>query len=386
MSTREYADFPREEYLGRWDSARQLMRVHGIDALLVTQEKNYIYFTGHRSQQNPIDKIRPYLFLLPLYGKPVALVMPFEEEFVRQATWVEDVRTYQLLAHVKVLVQVLSELGLSDARIGAELGREQYLELSYNDFKETQSRLPRAKFVDAADVLLKLRAVKSPAEVALCRTASEITARAMERTFSALKAGMTERDTARILRTNLMDEGAERINFLIVASGTDFTRGKISFPTERRLQRGDTVTIDTGVEVKGYCSDITRMATVGAPSAEQRKMYRIMLDVQRNCCEALRPGNRAEDAMKVCREELARRMMQTQPVGRVGHGVGLECTEYPSLMLGETVSLEPGMVFACNPNYLTSFGFFNSEENLVITTTGNDLLSRPSAREELFTI
>jgi len=386
MDHRAYADFPREEYVRRWNRARELMRAQKMDALLVTEEKNYIYFTGHRSQQNPIDKIRPYLFVLPVSGNPVAVVMPFEEGFVRQATWVEDVRTYALFKHTDVLVGTLTELGLNGARIGAELGREQYLELSYNDFVDLQGRLPRARFVDAAELLLTLRMIKSPAEVALCRTACEITARAMERTFPALKEGMTEREVARILRTHLMDEGAESIDFLALASGTDFTRGKISMATERRLQRGDTVTIDTGVEVKGYCSDVTRMAVVGAPSREQREMYRTMLDVQRQCFAALQPGNRAEDAMKVCREELVRRKMQTQQVGRIGHGVGLECTEYPSLALGEDIRLEPGMIFACNPNYVTPVGFFNSEENLVITPTGNDVLSRPEAREEISVI
>ncbi len=90
--------------------------------------------------------------------------------------------------------------------------------------------------------------------------------------------------------------------------------------------------------------------------------------------------------MKVCREELARRGLQTQKVGRIGHGVGLESTEYPSLALGETIALEPGMIFACNPNYVTASGYFNSEENLVITPTGNDVLSKPEARDEVFVI
>jgi Xaa-Pro aminopeptidase len=381
-----YADFPQAEYLDRWDRARGRMRAEGIDALLITEEKNYIYFTGHRSQQNPIDKIRPYLFVLPLEGRPVAIVMPFEEGFVRLGTWVEEVRTYDLRRHLEVVVATLTELGLAEARIGAELGREQYLEITHHDFLELERRLPRARFVDAAEILLGLRVVKSPAEVALCRAAAEMTARAMERTFPALREGMTEREAARILRTTLMDEGAEAITFLDIGAGTDFSRGRITCATDRRLQRGDTLTIDTGIEVKGYCSDVTRMAIVGRPSREQLDMYRTMLEVQRACFAALRPGNRAEDAMKVCREELARRDLRTQMVGRIGHGVGLESTEYPSLGLGETIVLEPGMIFACNPNYVTAIGYFNSEENLVITPEGNDLLSRPGARDEVVVI
>src|SRR3990170_7276142 len=134
----QYPDFPKAEYDTRFQRARELMEVHRLDALLITEEKNYIYFTGHRSQQNPVDKIRPYVFLLPREGEPVVFVMPFEEGHVRLTTWITDVRTYSLLKHNEVIADTLRERGLEQGRIGCELGREQYLELSYNDFMDLQ--------------------------------------------------------------------------------------------------------------------------------------------------------------------------------------------------------------------------------------------------------
>lgn len=378
-----YRDFPREEYEGRYRRVQALMRARGLDAMLITEEKNYIYFTGHRSQQNPIDKIRPYIFLLPLEGKPLVLVMPFEAGHVRDGTWVEDIRTYDMSQHTAVLESILREAGLAGGCIGAELGREQYLELSLRDFEDLRRRLPQTRFEDGAEVLLQLRAVKSPAEVEKCEQASALTARALHRTLGEVREGMTGLEVARRLRVALMEEGADGITFLALGSGLDFSRGRITCATPRRIRRGETLTLDTGVEVAGYCSDVTRMAVIGPPTSEQRDLYRFMLEVQQACIQAFKPGVTCQDIMAVCQEALRRAGRTTQKVGRIGHGVGLESTEYPSLALGEMVPLEPGMVFACNPNYVTSIGYFNSEENLVVTETGYRILSEPAARAEL---
>ncbi len=381
--TEAYRDFPREEYEERYRRTRALMRASGLDALLITEERNYIYFTGHRSQQNPIDKIRPYIFLLPLEEQPLVLVMPFEAGHVRDGTWVEEIRTYDLLQHTAGLESILRELGLERGRIGAELGREQYLELNLQDFEDLRRRLPQARFEDAAEVLLQVRAVKSPAEIAKCEQASALTARALHRTLSEAREGMAGLEIARRLRVALMEEGADNVTFLALGSGVDFSRGRITCATPRQIRRGETLTLDTGVEVAGYCSDVTRMAVVGPPSLAQRDLYRFMLEVQQACIDAFKPGVSCHDIMTVCQQALQRAGRTTQKVGRIGHGVGLESTEYPSLAWGEMVPLEPGMVFACNPNYVTSIGYFNSEENLVVTETGSRILSQPAAPAEL---
>jgi Xaa-Pro aminopeptidase len=81
--------------------------------------------------------------------------------------------------------------------------------------------------------------------------------------------------------------------------------------------------------------------------------------------------------------EVERVGRKTQAVGRIGHGVGCETTEYPSLSLLDEVEIVPNMVFACNPNFATEYGFFNSEENLVVTKSAPKFLSEPVAPSEL---
>jgi Xaa-Pro aminopeptidase len=344
---------------------------------------NYLYFTGHRSQQNPIDKIRPYVFLLPRDGDPVCFVMPFEEGHIQLTTWVDEVQTYQLFKHNEVIAATMADRGLSRGRIGCELGREQFLGVNYDDFTELTGMLPDAEFVDASPIFLRLRVIKSPAEVERIRTSSVITARALDQTFGMVKPGMTNLEVAQLVRRFIVEGGGERATFLAVASGHDFTKGKITVPTPRRLEVGDTLTVDTGTELRGYASDVCRTAVIGQATQQQKDMYRFVAELNRTCYEVFQPGALCEDVALTCLREIERVGRKTQSVGRIGHGVGCETTEFPSLAVGEKVAMEPGMVFACNPNFVTEFGFFNMEENLVVTESGYEYLSDPLASPDL---
>ena len=108
----KHADFPKDEYDHRYARARELMDKQGMDALLISEELNYIYFTGHRSHQNMVDKLRPYVFILPRDGEPVVLTMAFEFDMVKLTTWVEDVRPAGLKSRVDAIVSVLKDMRL----------------------------------------------------------------------------------------------------------------------------------------------------------------------------------------------------------------------------------------------------------------------------------
>lgn len=358
------------------------MKRAGLDALLITEEKNYIYFTGHRSQQNPIDKIRPYLFILPAEGAPILITMPFEQAHAEQATFVDDIRTYPLFGHNAVVAEALKSSLPNGGTVGAELGREQYLELSYNDFEDLKASLPNFRFKDASSTLLTLRYLKSAREVECVRRAARIAAKAQEDTFAAARAGMTEHEVSAIIRTNIMKAGGEFITFLAITTGVDLRGKKITVPTSRVIQPGDSVTIDVGVEVGGYCADISRTAIVGTPTAQQVASYKMQRELGRKCIASFRPGLTPHDIMTICKTELDRLGLATQPVGRIGHGVGIETTEYPSIALGENMKLVENVVFACNPNFVTDHGFFNCEENIAVTADGYEILSVPEAAVE----
>lgn len=378
-----YPDFPKEEFDARHDKARALMAEQGLDALLVTERLNYQYFSGHRSEQNAVDKIRSYMFILPKDDEPVLITMPFEMAQVEKTSFIEKVKTTGgLMGHPEFIIDVLKEMGLGNARVGAELGREQYLGISYLGLQEVMDGLSGAKFVDAADIILKTRVVKSLLEIEYCRKAAQISAAAQRDTFAAIHAGMTENQIAQILREKLIGNGAEKLSLLCVDSGPS-QGGICLLPTERVINPGETVGFDVGVSYKGYWSDLARTASVGEPSEELEEFYSWMMELRHNCNMQLRPGNTPADVVAVCDRMLAERGLKTMGVGRVGHGVGVETTEYPSLAAFEEITFEKGMVFACNPNFANHLGFINAEDNWAIADGEPDLLSDPIAESRI---
>ena len=355
------------------------MAERNIDALFVTEKLNYGYYSGHRSCQNPIDKIRSYMFILPKDDDPVLITMPFEVMQVEQCTYIERIKTIGgLTGHPEFIVDTFKELGLGKARIGAELGREQYLGTNYLAMQEVMKGLSEAEFVDASQIILDVRVIKSPAEIEYCRVAAKMTAEAEKEIFEEVHAGMTENEIAVKLRTRLFEKGAEDLTLLCVCSGPS-TGGICLLPTDRVVQKGDTLGFDCGVSYRGYCCDMARTASVGEPSAELSEFYEWMMKLRHDCNMTLRPGKSPRDLVGVVDRYLAERGLKTMGVGRVGHGVGVETTEYPSLAAFEDITFQKGMVFACNPNFANHLGFLNAEDNWAITDGDPDLLTDPIA-------
>ena len=379
----QFADFTKEEFEQRYTKTRALMAESNLDAMLVTERFNYQYYSGHRSEQCAVDKIRPYMFIIPKDGDPTLITMPFELAQVRQTSFIDDVRTTGgLTRHPEFIVAVLKDLGLSRARIGCELGREQYLGISYLGLQEVMKGLPDADFVDAADIILAVRNVKSPQEIEYCRRAAIISAEAQKKTFGQVRAGMTENEVAQILRQNLIAGGAEKISLLCVLSGAN-ENGIVLLPTDRVIRKGETLGFDVGVSYKGYWSDLARTASIGEPSDELKEFYGWMMRLRHDCNMQLTAGNKPADVIRVVDGHLEERGLKTMGVGRVGHGVGIETTEYPSLAAFEDVSFEVGNVFACNPNFSNHLGFINAEDNWAVTTGEPELLSAPVAEWEV---
>ena len=375
----QYADFSREEFEQRYAKTRALMAEQNLDAMLITERLNYQYYSGHRSEQCAVDKIRSYMVIIPKDGDPTLITMPFEVAQVEQTSFIADIRTTGgLMGHPEFIIGVLKDLGLSKARIGAELGREQYLGISYLGLQEVMKGLPEANFVDAADIILKVRNVKSPTEIEYLRQASIISAEAQKKTFTQVRAGMTENEVAQILRENLIANGAEKISLLCVLSGAN-EKGIVLLPTDRVIQKGETLGFDVGVSYKGYWSDLARTASVGKPSEELSEFYNWAMQLRHDCNMQLTAGNTPADVIAVVDKYLAERGLKTMGVGRVGHGVGIETTEYPSLAAFEDITFEVGNVFACNPNFSNHLGFINAEDNWAVTEGEPDLLSAPVA-------
>ncbi len=376
-----FPEFDRREFEARWERTHSLMTERGLDALLVTSESNYRYLSGHVTHFW-VSKSRPLSLVMPRRGQPTLVVTSSQEAAARATSWIDDVRACDGFAPeaVDLLAQTVRELSLDRACIGAELGHEQRLGLPYAEFRRLQDLLPEAVFVDAADLFWNTRLIKSPAEIALIRRSAAISSQAYRELFSQLREGMTEREVFGAFAASTFEQGAERLGYVPVVSGGNYRRYHAG-ATDRPLGQGDLLWMDGGCVFRGYWSDFSRMAAIGRASEQQRARYRAVRTLTHACLREARPGVRILDLMRRAAAEFEEAGLPLSSPSRIGHGIGLDITEPPSINMADQTVIQPGMVLTMEPSSAAESGMFQTEENFVITAGGAELLSEPAPEE-----
>jgi len=383
MKALDYKSFPRSEYELRWKRARKLMETEGLDALFITEPLNYHYFSGASPS---FSYTRVTIIVFPREGEPVIFTHEFPEESTRRETWIKDVRIYRTLtrAPLALIKDAFNELGLASGRIGAELGFEQRLGASYNDFLRLKQELPRANFVDASYIFWELRMIKSKAEAELVRKACKITSEAYEECFGSIRQGMTEREVGKIFLEGMAKRGGSS-PWCFINSGPYNYKVISAGPTNHRLEKGNILWIDGGCIFGGYGSDFSRIAAIGQPSEKQRKMYETTLRLTEICVGEVKLGIKASEIAGICDFEAEKRGLDlTFRAGRIGHGIGLMLTEPPHIASYDDTVLRPGMTITIEPGFVTDYGVFQSEQNILVTKDGHEILSVAST--ELYVI
>src|SRR5262249_10721904 len=245
----EYALFSRRELDRRYARAQEAMTARGLDALLVTGEENFQYFTGTGASLALHHSLsRPNVLILPRRGEPIVLTQT--RDYMILSSYVTEFRQYFDVLHFppELVVATLREIDLEHHRVGAELGQEQRLGMPVGAYLAIVAAMPDTEFVDAADLIIGLRMVKSEEEVAYMRRAADVTGRARQRLFAEhVRPGMTERDVARAMRQLILEEGGDRTSFVHLQ--LDAPGCKNPFHYDRPLRRGDVLAVDTGAYV-----------------------------------------------------------------------------------------------------------------------------------------
>ncbi len=224
----------------------------------------------------------------------------------------------------------------------------------------------------------KLRAVKDEDEIALLREACAIGDRALADLLAAggLALGRTEREVGRDLDARMLDHGAEAPSFETIVASGPHSAIPHHRPADRRLQAGDFVKLDFGAEYDGYHSDMTRTLVLGRPADWQREIYALVAESQRVGRDALAIGADVQDIDKAAREVIAAAGHGEHFGHGLGHGVGLEIHEAPSLGPTGTGKLVDRMPVTVEPGvYLEGRGGVRIEDTLVVRPSGPELLT-----------
>ena len=379
--------FMLAEFEQRLARAQTMMRALKLDAVLLTTETNVRYFSGYFTQfwQSPT---RPWFLILPLTGKPIA-VIPTIGVVGMSNTWVEDIRAWPSPFPeddgVSLLSQTLAELPKRFGRLGMTLGRETHLRMPQ---QQVQS-LYASKHFDLVDVsreVLHLRSLKSAAEINRVAHICDVTSNAFAELPNFARVGMTERDVVAAFRMELLRQGADHSPFIVSSSGPDGYDDIIMGPTDRLVESGDVLIIDTGTVWQGYFCDFDRNWCFGDCSEETKVAYTTVYQATNAGFEAAKPGNTTSDLYRAMWPIMQAGGALGNDVGRLGHGLGSDLTEWPSNTATDDTVLEVGMIMTLEPgmSYLNKSGQVKQmvhEENIVITEEGAQWLSIRAASE-----
>ncbi|MCI2059124.1 MAG: aminopeptidase P family protein [Oscillibacter sp.] len=310
---------------------------NGLDAMLLTEEANRLYASGFRSYGTDgaalITKNKTYYLTDFRYIEAV-------HKHVENAeiTMTTRERGYTVLLEELVQSCGLHRVGFDDAYMTVADG-------------ETYHKALSCELVGASGLLRELRAVKDAEELESMIAAQRIAERALDDILKEIHPGVAEKEIAARLTYLMLHYGAENMSFdPIVVSGPNGSLPH-GVPSQKKIERGEFVTMDFGCIKNGYCSDMTRTVAVGEPSDEMRRVYDIVARAQKAGIDAARGGvtGKAVDGA-------ARKVIEDAGYGEYfghsfGHSLGVEIHEAPNaapmndkpLPVGATISAEPGI-------------------------------------------
>ncbi|SMH40047.1 Xaa-Pro peptidase family protein [Maritimibacter sp. HL-12] len=380
--------FPPAEYQGRVAALQHRMTLAGLDALLLTTPADVFYVTGFltRFWESPA---RPWFVIVPADGDPIAVIPSIGADLMRR-TWVTDIRTWDA-PHpaddgVSLLAATLREVVPEHGKIGLPMGAETHLRMPLADYGSVLNMVAPRAIVDATAVMHRVREVKSEAEIRKIRNACRVADAAFARVPEFAGAGRPLDEVFRDFQIALLQEGADWVSYVAGGAARGGYGDVISPADARPLQPNDVLMLDTGAVRDGYFCDFNRNFAVGHAEDAARRAHAALFAATETAIAAVRPGMSAAELHRIISGALVAEGA-TPCAGRLGHGLGLTLTEWPSLTPLDHTLLREDMVLAIEPGVEIAPGrIMVHEENIVIRATHAELLSsRASANLPVLT-
>ncbi|OBY28463.1 M24 family metallopeptidase [Leisingera sp. JC1] len=384
MSEEPARGFPEAEFAARTDKAQALMAAQGLDGLLLLTEPEVRYFSGFHTLfwQSPT---RPWFLFVPLAGKPIAIIPEIGADLMRR-TWIEDIRTWSAPAPqddgISLLTELLSPIAGRGGSIGLMKGHETSLRMPLGDYERLMAGLPGLNVADATPLVRGLRMVKSSAEIEKLAHICGIGSRTFAQVPQIAREGLPFEDLFRAFRREALAQGADDVPYLVGGADQGGYSDVISPPTTRPLQAGDIVMLDTGATWDGYFCDFDRNFAIGRADDLSRRAHDVLWRATEAGIAAAKPGATCRDLFQAMQSVIAEMDDQGGDVGRLGHGLGMQLTEWPSHAAFDETVIEENMVLTLEPSLGYGDGrIMVHEENIVVRAGGAELLTVRAAPE-----
>ncbi len=379
--------FPAKEYRRRTAALQAAMQDRNQDALLLTTPADVFYVTGFltRFWESPA---RPWFVVLPARGAPVAVIPCIGADLMGR-TWISEIRTWNapdpVDDGVSLLADTLGSVVPEQGRIGVALGLETHLRMPLGDFARVTDQIAPRQFVDATETVQRVREIKSEAEIGKIRAICGIADVAFDRVSDVVAVGTPLDQVFRDLQIVLLGAGADWVSYMAGGAGQAGYGDVISPADDTPLKPGDVLMLDTGAVRDGYFCDFDRNFAIGAVDTTAHRAHEALFAATETALQELRPGMAAADLHRILTGAL-RAQGATPCDGRLGHGLGLTLTEWPSLTPKDNTELREGMVLTLEPSVLVDpegrpGTIMVHEENIVLRADGPEMLHRRTTPE-----
>ncbi len=376
--------FEEAEFVMRLKNAQALMAAQGVSGLLLMSEPEVRYFTGFHTLfwQSPT---RPWFVYVPVDGKPVAIIPEIGADLMRK-TWIEDIRSWSAPAPqddgISLLTELLTPLANAKAGLGIMKGHETGLRMPLGDWERLTKALPGLEIIDVTGLVQGLRMVKSEAELEKLRHICAIGSATFARVPEIAGNGIPLEEVFREFRRLALATGADDVPYLVGGAGPGGYTDVISPPSRRPLENGDVLMLDTGCTWDGYYCDFDRNWAIGHAGDPAKRAHDVLWRATDAGIEAARPGNTCSDVFHAMSRVLAELGDAGGDIGRLGHGLGMQLTEQPSLAGFERKVLEENMVLTIEPSVSYGDGLMMvHEENIIVRSGGAELITARAPSE-----
>lgn len=365
----------KREYTARIEKAQELMKAQGIEAIYINAGTNLYYYTGTRwyASERMVGAIIPAVgaleYIAPAFEVDTLLGYMVIEGKVN--TWHEDESPYALFG------EVLKQMDINSGKVGIDESAAFFI------FDGVRLAHSQFDYVNAKPVTAGCRMIKSDTELSLLQRAKDMTLEVHKAVARILREGITVGEIEAFINDAHKAVGAPAGSyFCIVLFGEDsaYPHGVKS---PKALEQNDTVLIDTGCQLQGYNSDITRTFVFGKPSDRQREIWQHEQDAQIAAFEAAKIGAPCASV-----DRAARDVLEAAGFGpgynvpglphRTGHGIGLDIHEWPYLVLNDQTPLAAGMCFSNEPMLCVPGEFgVRHEDHFYMTKEGAVWFTKP---------
>ncbi|WP_047981587.1 M24 family metallopeptidase [Ornithinibacillus contaminans] len=353
----------------RIEGLLQALQENKLESILISSPANVYYMSNYYT--DPHERV--VAVYVSSEHEPVMILPAMETQDAKAAGWAHDIIDYHDHEDPwELFLAFLTNKGKIPTTIGVE---EDYLTL--NRYTTIQQILPNTEIKHAQEIVATLRVIKNQHEYDLLKQAAELADFGVQTGINALKEGISEFEVIATIEYELKKKGVQGMSFSTMALFGDKTASPHGTPGTRKLAKGDMVLFDLGVIYEGYCSDITRTVVFDSITEEQKTIYNTVLEGQLKAIEASTLGSEVGQIDKAARDHIEASGYGSYFNHRVGHGLGIETHEYPSIHGNNKLALRTGMCFTIEPGiYVPGVAGVRIEDMIFMTENGAETLTK----------